>query len=189
MNKQVAQIAQVAERIRELREIVQIPAAQVAEKIGLDETEYVQYENGELDIPISVIYGVASVLGVDPTVLLSGESPRMNTYAITRKGKGISIERYKEYSFSALAYNFIDRDMDPMIVDLLPQNSPPGLVTHQGQEFNYVLEGKVTVLYGTHRFVLEEGDSIYFDPKVPHGQMAEYGFARFLTVINESSKR
>ncbi len=185
MNRQAAQVAQVAQRIKELREIIEMPAAQVAEKVGLDEKEYIQYENAELDIPISVIYGVASVLGVDPTVLLSGESPRMSTYTITRKGQGISIERYKEYSFSALAYNFINRDMEPMIVDLLPKNSPPELVTHRGQEFNYVLEGKVTVLYGKHKFVLEEGDSIYFDPQVPHGQMAEFGFARFLTVINE----
>ena len=71
------------------------------------------------------------------------------------------------------------------IVDLLPKDAPPELVTHKGQEFNYVLEGKVTVLFGDHKFVLNEGDSIYFDPKVPHGQMAEYGFARFLTIINE----
>ena len=109
----------------------------------------------------------------------------MNTYTITRKGKGVSIERYKEYSFSALAYNFINRDMEPMIVDLLPKDAPPELVTHKGQEFNYVLEGKVTVLFGSHKFVLEEGDSIYFNPAIPHGQMAEYGFARFLTIINE----
>ena len=185
MDRQVAQVAQVAERIKELREIMEVSPAELAGEIGLSEEEYTKYENAQLDIPISVIYGVAAVLGVDPTVLLSGESPRMSTYTITRKGKGMSIERYKEYSFSALAYNFINRDMDPMIVDLLPKDAPPELVTHKGQDFNYVLEGKVTVRFGDHKFVLNEGDSIYFDPKVPHGQMAEYGFARFLTIINE----
>lgn len=102
------------------------------EKIGLSVEEYKKYENGELDIPISVIYGVAGVLGVDSTVLLSGETPRMKAYTVTRKGKGISIERYKEYKFSSLAYNFIDREMDPMIVDLLPKDTPPEMVTHKG---------------------------------------------------------
>lgn len=179
MNQQIAQVAQVAERIRELREIIEMSSAEVAEKVGLNEKEYLQYESAELDIPISVIYKVASVLGVDATVLLSGEAPRMSSYTITRRGKGISIERYKEYSFSALATNFIGRDMDPMIVDLLPKDAAPELVTHGGQEFNYVLEGKVTVLYGKHKFVLDEGDCIYFDPTVPHGQMAEFGPARF----------
>ncbi len=180
-----SQVLEVARRIKELREIVEMTVEQVAEELNLSADEYSKYENGELDIPISVIYGVANVLGVDSTVLLTGESPRMNSYTITRKGKGISIERYKEYSFSSLAYNFIGRDMDPMIVDLLPKDRPPELVKHRGQEFNYVLEGKVTVIIDGHKHVLNQGDSIYFDPSVPHGQMAEFGPARFLTIINE----
>lgn len=180
-----SQVLEVARRIKELREIVEMTVEQVAEELNLSANEYSKYENGELDIPISVIYGVANVLGVDSTVLLTGESPRMNSYTITRKGKGISIERYKEYSFSSLAYNFIGRDMDPMIVDLLPKDRPPELVKHRGQEFNYVLEGKVTVIIDGHKHVLNQGDSIYFDPSVPHGQMAEFGPARFLTIINE----
>ncbi|PWM36717.1 MAG: XRE family transcriptional regulator [Clostridiales bacterium] len=182
-------VVQVAMRIRELREVMEYTEETVAEKIGLSVEEYKKYENGELDIPISVIYGVAGVLGVDSTVLLSGETPRMKAYTVTRKGKGISIERYKEYKFSSLAYNFIDREMDPMIVDLLPKDTPPEMVTHKGQEFNYVLSGTVTVIINGKRKILNEGDCIYFDPSVPHGQMAENGPARFLTVINENAHR
>ena len=48
-----------------------------------------------------------------------------------------------------------------------------------------MLEGKVTVIIDGHKHVLNQGDSIYFDPSVPHGQMAEFGPARFLTIINE----
>ena len=180
-----SQVLEVARRIKELREIVEMTVDQVAKDLNISAEEYSKYENGELDIPISIIYGVAGILGVDSTVLLTGESPRMNSYTITRKGKGISIERYKEYSFSSLAYNFIGRDMDPMIVDLLPKDRAPELVRHKGQEFNYVLEGKVTVIIDGHKHVLNEGDSIYFDPSVPHGQMAEFGPAKFLTIINE----
>ena len=165
-------VAEVARRIWELREILEISKEEVAQKAGIDFDDYVKYESAELDIPISAIYAVAEVLKVDPTVLLTGEAPRMNQYTITRKGKGISVERYKEYSFQALAFNFMNRDMNPM-------------VTHGGQEFNYVLEGVVTVLYGPHKFQLKEGDSIYFDPAIPHGQMAEFGSAKFLTIINE----
>ena len=178
-------VAEVARRIWELREILEISKEEVAQKAGIDFDDYVKYESAELDIPISAIYAVAEVLKVDPTVLLTGEAPRMNQYTITRKGKGISVERYKEYSFQALAFNFMNRDMNPMIVNLAPKPSAPELVTHNGQEFNYVLEGVVTVLYGPHKFQLKEGDSIYFDPTIPHGQMAEFGPAKFLTIINE----
>lgn len=182
MNQHVAEVAQ---RIKELREILEISKEEVASRAGIALEDYAKYESAELDIPISAIYATAEVLSVDPTVLLTGEAPRMNKYTITRKDKGISVERYKEYSFQALAFNFIDRDMDPMIVNLAPKDAPPELVTHAGQEFNYVLQGTVTVLYGPHKFQLNEGDSIYFDPTVPHGQMAEFGLAKFLTIINE----
>ena len=179
-------VLQVAWRIKELREIMEFTPEYVASRIGVPVEDYKKYEAGELDIPISVIYGVAGVLNVDSTVLLSGETPRMKAYAVTRKGKGMSIERYPEYKFSSLAYNFIDREMDPMIVDLLPKDTPPELVTHKGQEFNYVLEGQVTVIINGKKKVLNEGDCIYFDPSVPHGQMAENGPAKFMTVINEN---
>ena len=181
-------VLEVASRMKELREIMDYSTSYMAEKIGVSEDDYVRYEDGKLDIPISVIYGVAGVLGVDSTVLLTGEAPRMKCYDVTRKGKGISIERYKEYSFSSLAYNYIGRDMDPMLVDLLPKETPPELVTHKGQEFNYVLEGQVTVVIGQKKKVLNAGDSIYFDATVPHGQMAENGPAKFLTIINENAR-
>lgn len=180
-----SQAMQVAARIKELREIIELSAEEVAKQVGISAEEYEQYENAQLDIPISMLYNVAGVLGVDPTVLLSGEAPRMNSYTIVRQGKGMSVERYAEYSFTSLAFNFIGREMEPMIVDLKPKDSAPELVTHGGQEFNYVLEGKVGVLFGSHTFVLEKGDSIYFDPSVPHGQMAVDGPAKFITIIND----
>ena len=65
-----SQVLEVARRIKELREIVEMTVEQVAEELNLSADEYSKYENGELDIPISVIYGVANVLGVDSTVLL-----------------------------------------------------------------------------------------------------------------------
>lgn len=89
MNQHVEEVAQ---RIKELREILEISKEEVAQRAGLAFDDYVKYEKAELDIPISAIYSVAEVLDVDPTVLLTGEAPRMNKYTITRKDKGISVE-------------------------------------------------------------------------------------------------
>ena len=59
---------------------------------------------------------------------------------LVRAGGGIDVERYAGYRFSSLAYNFIEREMEPMIVTLAPSEKP-ALVSHEGQEFNYVLQG------------------------------------------------
>jgi transcriptional regulator with XRE-family HTH domain len=176
----------ICSRIRELREILGITTSDIARRIGIPEQTYLQYEKGELDIPISVLYEIASYLGTDMTVLLTGESPRMDKHCIVRAGKGIDVERFPGYKYSSIAFNFKDRDMEPLLVTLEPEDSLAPLVMHGGQEFNYVLEGCVRITLGKHSYDLFAGDSMYFDPRQPHGQAAVGGTAKFLTVIKES---
>lgn len=179
------QIKQIAQRIRELREILDVDAADLAKQVNVSVAEYSQYENAETDIPIGVIYAVEAALNVDPTVLLTGDAPRMSDYTIVRQGRGVSVERYKGYKFSSLAFNYIGRQFDPMVVDLEPMENPPELVVHGGQEFNYVLKGTVQLVIGSREFLLEAGDSAFFNPMTPHGQRAVGGPVKFLTIINE----
>lgn len=181
------ELKHIPERIRELRDILDISQLDVAKKIGVPLNVYVGYESGEIDIPISALYQIASLMGVDFTVLLTGESPRMEHSCVVRGGNGINVDRYPGYSFSSLAYNFKGKVMEPMLVSLEQSENPPKLVAHPGQEFNYVLSGKVRVTVGSNVYVLAQGDSIYFDPTIPHGQDAVDGDAKFLTVINENA--
>jgi len=146
---------------------------------------YNKYENGEQDIPISVLYHIANTLGTDVTVLITGEEARMDSAAVCRKGKGVQIERYPGYEFSSLAYNFKHRTMEPLLVYLDSTKPPAAQVSHSGQEFNYVVEGRMKVSVGKREYLLAEGDSIYFDARLPHGQSAVNGHARFLTIIQE----
>lgn len=180
------QVEQIAARVKELREIMEISAQQIADDISVPVYLYNEYENGTTDVPIGKLYLIANVLGVDPTVLLIGDDPRMDDYTIIRQGKGIDVERYAGYKFTSLAYNYKDRDMEPMIVTLEPSDKKPDPVTHKGQEFNYVLEGTIGVTIREREFILKTNDSIYFNPALPHGQRAIGDkTAKFLTVINE----
>lgn len=180
-----SQIKQIADRIKYLRDTLDMTESEVANAISIPIDEYVAYENGEKDIPISVIYSAASALGVDPTELILGEAPRMSEYCVTRKDAGVMIERYPGYSFEALAHNYIGRDKEPMIVTISASDKRADLVSHSGQEFNYVLEGKIGVTVGNRTFELSAGDSIYFTPSIPHGQYAVEGTAKFLTIIDK----
>ena len=172
-------------RIKELREILDISAMDMASDINVPLETYSKYENGELDIPISVLYNIAGKLHTDVTVLMTGEDPRMDSAAVCRKGKGVRIERYPGYEFSSLAYNFKGRTIEPLLV-LLDSSQPAApQVSHAGQEFNYVVEGRIKITVGNAEYILGEGDSIYFDATLPHGQSAVDGSARFITIIQE----
>ena len=176
---------QIPIRIKELREDEDVSVMDIARDIGISAEDYGRYESGELDIPISVLYKIAAALHVDPTVLLTGEDPRMESAAVCRAGQGMQIERYPGYEFSSLAYNFKGRTIEPLLVYLDPSKPEAAQVTHGGQEFNYVTEGKVKVTVGKRSYVLAAGDCIYFDAALPHGQAAVDGPARFITIIQE----
>jgi len=176
---------QIPERIKELREILEISAMDLAKDIHVPFETYGRYESGDLDIPISVLYSIAARLGTDVTVLMTGEGPRMDSAAVCRKGKGVQVERYPGYEYSSLAYNFKGRTLEPLLVLLDSSRPPAAQVSHSGQEFNYVVEGTMKVTVGHAEYILAEGDSVYFDASLPHGQSAVDGSARFITIIQE----
>ena len=86
-------------------------------------------------------------------------------------------------SFFSLAKGKSGRSMEPFIVDVRPGlGSEPGLSTHEGEEFIYVLQGEIDVRYGTETLKLSAGDSIYYDSIVPH-RVSSAAPAKVLAVV------
>jgi mannose-6-phosphate isomerase-like protein (cupin superfamily) len=181
---------EIADRIRELRESAEVAADEAAGRLGIRAEEYRDYEAGLLDVPISVLYGIAGLFGVDMTDLMTGKSPNLQQYCVVRDGEGPEIERFPGYRFQSLAFDYRSRLFEPLLVTLDPaKNHSIGLVRHGGQEFNLVLSGRVRVVLGGKAVDLGKGDSIFFDPTIPHGQLAlDEAPAAFLTVIMREEK-
>ena len=178
-------INEIAARIRELREVCDYSQEQLAKELGIDSAQYAGYEeNG--DFPISVIYEIANKFRVDFNELVTGEPSRIDIYQVVRRGHGKIVSRFPGYRFKDLAFRYADKIMQPLLVTLEPSDEPAKLVTHAGQEFNLVLRGSIVVVFEDKEIILNEGDSIYFNPTYPHGQRC-YGDskARFLTMIAE----
>ena len=89
---------------------------------------------------------------------------------MVRKGQGRIIERIPGYEFKDLAFRFTQKKMQPLQVTINPSDKAAELVSHEGEEFNLVMEGCIIVNLNGKEILLEEGDSIYFDSSIPHGQ-------------------
>lgn len=179
-------IKEIAARVRELRDISDISVEEMGKKLKLPVDTYSRYENGEEDIPASILLEIAQCLNVDMSVLLTGEVPRMHVFSVTRKDKGVSAERRKDYKYQNIAANFAHKKAEPFVVrvDQKPEGTPVSMNAHPGQEFDYVLEGTLRVIIHGNELVLEEGDSIFFDSSYEHGMQAVDGkTAKFLAVI------
>ena len=177
---------EIGARLRELREVSDYTIEELASELKLSPEVYASYEENGKDVPISVIYEIANKFRVDFAELVTGQSAKLETYHLIRKGEKKNVNRNPEYHFEDLAYRYANKIMQPLLVTLEPSDEVAKLITHPGQEFNMVLEGTVIVTLGDKDFSLEEGDSIYFNPTIPHGQRCGSDRrARFLTVIAE----
>ena len=180
------EIREIAARIKELRESCDCTREELAKELNLELAVYIGYEEDGRDIPISVIYQISKKFKVDFSEIVTGTSAKLRSYQVVSAGEGQQADRYPGYSFQDLAYRFSKKIMQPFIVTLDPSNKPAALVTHEGEEFNLVLEGAIVVTFGDKELVLNQGDSIYFNPNYPHGQKCSGNVtAKFLTMIAE----
>ena len=176
----------LATRLKALREIEGKTAEELAGEVGIGAADYAAFEAGTEEMPAGLLHGVARALAVDPADLLSGESPRMRIFSVTRKGRGMAAERRREYRYQSLGANFAGRRMEVFEVTVPPDAGAAGARadSHAGQEFVYVLEGRLAVDIQGNELVLEAGDSVYFDAAHGHAMRALDGKpARFLAAI------
>ncbi|MCL1789025.1 MAG: cupin domain-containing protein [Oscillospiraceae bacterium] len=181
-------IKDVSARLKMTREYLDITAEELAEKTRTNIEDYRALETGEKDFSLSFLHDCAVVLGVDIIELLTGRPPTLKKYALSRNGKGLPIKRREEFSYQHMAHHFKDKKVEPFMVtapfSAEDKNKPVPLSSHDGQEMDIVISGKLKFVIGEHTEILEEGDCIYFDAKNPHGMTAVDGQdCKFLAVL------
>ena len=186
---------EVAQRVRELREITGLSVEEMAKRTDLTVEEYLQCEAGNRDLNIAFLYRCTLSFGVDMGDLLEGRSPKLRSYALTRKGEGQRIEEAHHMVGYNLAADFRNRIALPLYMEL---NYRPGaeyedieLTTHQGQECDIVIRGHMRIQIGSKTEVLHPGDCIYYDSATPHGMIAVDGedCAFYAIVLSNSAAR
>lgn len=179
-------IKQIADRLKGLREVLELTPEEVAKSCNIEISDYQAMESGNSDISVSTLQKIARKYGITLDVLMFGEEPKMNSYFLTRHEAGVSVERTKAYKYESLASGFRGRLVDPFIVTVEPksEDTPIYFNSHEGQEFNYVLQGSMVLDFKGKKLILNEGDSVYFDSSVPHGMRAlDNKQVKFLAII------
>ena len=188
-------IQEVAGRIRELRQISGLTVEEMAQKTEVTVEEYMAYENGSRNMSIAFMYRCVLIFGVDFSDLLEGRSPKLRSYALTRKGEGQRIEEAHHMVGFNLAADFRNRIALPLYMELAYREGAEyediELVTHEGQECDIVIRGQMRIQIGSNTEILNPGDCIYYDSSTPHGMIAVNGedCAFYAIVLSNSAAR
>ena len=161
---------QIAKNIKKIRLDRKMSQETLAELSGLTKGYISKIEKSDSAPPFSTLGKIAQSLNVDITVLTAEdlELPQDIKLCIVRDGEGkkISSSILEGYHYEALAHKKSGKNMEPFI--LMPAFDEKAVFSHDGEEFMYVVEGTHEFIYDDKKYILNEGDSIYFDSRTPH---------------------
>jgi transcriptional regulator with XRE-family HTH domain len=184
---------QIIRNIKRIRQSKKISLVRLAKLCGLTKGYVSKIENSDKAPPLSTLSKIANALDTDISLLLANESelPENLSLCIVKKNERkefVTIETRYGYHCEALAHKKIWKNMEPYII--LPVFREKGIFSHEGEEFIYVLEGRYKFSYDGKKYLLSEGDSIYFDSIVPHsGRSLGKKKAKILAVIYSYKRR
>ena len=161
---------QIAKNIKKIRLSKNLSQEKLAELSGLTKGYISKIEKSDTAPPLSTLSKIATALKVDITLLTAehAEITKDIDICIVRKGEGkkVSSATLVGYHYEALAYKKSGKNMEPFFLE--PAFDEKVVFMHDGEEFMYVLEGVHEFIYDNKRYILKEGDSIYFDSRIPH---------------------
>jgi len=161
---------QIAKNIKKIRLESNMTQERIAELSGLTKGYISKIEKSDKAPPLSTLSKIANALDLDITILTAEELevPRDINLCIVRKGEGkkVSSATLEGYHYEALAYKKSGKNMEPFI--LMPAFEEKAIFSHEGEEFMYTIEGMHEFIYNNRKYILNEGDSIYFDSRIPH---------------------
>ncbi len=157
----------IAKRIRQMRLKQGLTVSALARLAGVSKSMISQIENGSASPSIETVRTIASALEV-PLFTLFLED-RDSYSALVRKSERIKVLIPDSQGTRELLTPDLQRKM-ALIAGRIPPHtlSSPPPIAHQGEECVVVLRGTLTVQLHEETYLLEEGDTLYFNPQLPH---------------------
>lgn len=180
----------IGRKIKGLRELNGISLDELAERASVKKEQLEMVENEQVDPSMGMLTKITRVLGVRlGTILDGGEDSGIAVSTVADRTKTIRFSSNEEtlneqLDYVSLAKGKTDRHMEPFIVTINPgDDKQTKLSRHEGEEFIYVLEGELSLVYGKDNFSLKAGDSVYYNSIIPHYVSAKDKPARILAVV------
>ncbi|MCX5862469.1 MAG: XRE family transcriptional regulator [Desulfomonile sp.] len=161
MAKKSDRVLGVGDRIREMRKKLNVDLNQLSEKTGYAADYLKEIEEGTIAPPVGALIQISRALAIDSATLLAEEKKieRRKSYR----------KRTKAYSYKSLTPDAEDKHLWAYLITLDPKKAHDMVeYKHEGEEFVYVLEGRVEIQVGQEPNILKRGSSLHFNSGTAH---------------------
>lgn len=178
-------------KIRELRDKYRLTIQDLSARTGLDKDLLSNMESGTVIPPVATLLKLAKAFHVGLAYFFEDE-PVGVKISLTRKAHRSRLERRPHHMSGEVTYVYEtlenkkpDKHMEPFLVEFPPMATEDMVfVSHEGEEFVYLMEGRLEFRTPDQVEILEPGDTIYFDSEVNHSfRSVGEGSAKAVVVV------
>ena len=154
----------IGSKIKQLRVFYGLTQEELANRCELTKGYISQLENDLTSPSISTLTDILSTLGTNLKNFFNDEEQE----TIVFHPEDYFVKETEDYNVEWLVPNSQKNEMEPVIVTIKPGSKTDIDMPHEGQEFGYVLDGSVTVVYGTRQEKCKKGDTFYITTDKNH---------------------
>jgi len=174
----------IAGRIRSLRRIQKRTLKDIASRCGFTVSLLSKIESGKTSPPVATLSKIADALGVSLAELVDPGHGSSTVHIASSDNHNLSTTD-KGYLFKILASERSGKLMQPFIFEAEKGKISAGPMTHNGEEFVYVLEGQMRYRVGHATYTLGPQDGLYFNAEDEHDLEPLSDKVRYLAVFAE----
>ncbi len=169
----------IGQQIRDLRQNKRMTLQDLSSETELSKPLLSQIENEQVIPPLATLLRISKALKVPLQTFFEEEDNTQKCLVVRAGDANLSHRRPKQgstpqpYRYHSLAYGKKHKHMEPFMIEFDPQQAEQTqAVQHQGEEFFHLLEGRIELRYSDQTYLIEAGDSIYWDSSEPHRLIA-----------------
>lgn len=177
-------LALIGPRIRSWREKRSMTIAELSARTGISSSTLSRLESGKRAPNLELIIPIARTLRLELDDLVPRKTPDPRVARTTKRAGEVWYESLSPDASPVQTYK-ITMPANPGGVSAVPQPQ-----VHDGQEWLYVLAGRLRLVLGEQDVVLGPGEAAEFDTRIPHWMgAAGTGPTEFLSIFSKEGKR
>jgi transcriptional regulator with XRE-family HTH domain len=157
----------IGKKIKEFRKARNFTIKELSERAECTPSLISQLEHGKTDPSISMLKRIADVLQVNIVDFFMKDVNHEDVVTHVNDRVDIQLKRW-DARIQSLVRNVTNKKMQPFYTVIKPGGGSHGMYSHEGEEFGFVIKGRLTLMLNDRTYTINKNESFYTSSKIPH---------------------